>query len=141
MLESGAIMVCCFKRVVLSRIALLCKHGKVIIEVLARTHMFTSSAAPCHNPDTLSKHSSHLSFTVCKAMISSVLHFSIHCITTVWGVEPVAIHQPSWLGSTGVCGVRATKPLLRISPFTQKRDHDRGRTWHGRCCCSGGKAM
>ena len=72
-------MVCCFKRVVLSCIALLCKHGKVIIEVLARTHMFTSSAAPCHNPDTLSKHSSHLSSTVCKAMISSVLHFSIHC--------------------------------------------------------------
>ena len=32
------------------------------------------------------------------------IHFIYYL--TVWGVEPIVTRQTSWLGSTGVCGVR-----------------------------------
>ena len=103
------------------------------------SHHQSSSCHLCQQPH-------FFSFLFFSFLFFSFLFFSFHFINfisylIVWSAEPVVTHQTSWPESTGVCGVRATKPLLRISPFTQKRDHDHGRTWHGRCCCSGGKAM
>jgi len=45
-----------------------------------------------------------VSFHFLPFSLGSGFHFMFYL--SVWGVEPVVIHQTSWLESTGVCGVQ-----------------------------------